>query len=89
MQEKQQKMKENNMKNSKNKKNREDEMRPEYDFSDSIPNKYAMRLKKQNRLVSLEPDVYKVFHTSEQVNEVLRAIINTYPHNKRSTFKTV
>jgi len=81
-------MKENNMKNSKNKKN-DDDMRPEYDFSGSTPNKYAKQLKEQNRLVSLEPDVYKIFHTSEQVNEVLRAIINNYPNSRKSSYKTV
>jgi hypothetical protein len=82
-------MKENNMKNSTNKKNHDDDMRPEYDFSGSIPNKYAKKLKEQARLVSLEPDVYKIFHTSEQVNEVLRAIINNFPHSEKSTYKTV
>jgi hypothetical protein len=56
-----------------------DDMREEYDFSDSLPNKYAAILKNPDSLVTLEPDVFKVFHTSEQVNIALRAFINAMP----------
>lgn len=55
------------------------EMRQEYDFSDSKPNKYASILKKQERLVTIDADVYKVFNTSEQINKALRAIIEAMP----------
>jgi hypothetical protein len=58
------------------------EMRPEYDFSDSVPNKYAKRLKEQEHLIALSPDVYEVFNSSEQVNEILRSIIKAYPKKK-------
>ena len=67
------------MKTSSKIKENNDDMREEYDFSDSQPNKYAAILKKQDRLETLEPDVYKVFHTSEQVNIALRAFITAIP----------
>ncbi len=74
------------MKNSSKEIVKEDEMRVEYDFSDSKPNKYAELLKRQERLVTLEPDVYKVFNTSDMVNNALRAIITAFPDkNKRQS----
>ena len=85
MQENQQIKKENNMKNSSNEIINDDEMRAEYDFSDSMPNKYASILKRQEHLVALEPDVFKVFNTSEQVNNALRSIIHAIP--KKSNLK--
>jgi hypothetical protein len=56
-----------------------DEMRKEYNFSESKPNKYASVLKRQERLIQIDPDVYKVFNTSEQINKALRAIIEVMP----------
>jgi hypothetical protein len=79
MQEKLRIRKEVNMKTSSKIRENKDDMRPEYDFSDSTANKYAVLLKNQDRLVTLEPDVFKVFHTSEQVNTALRAFINAIP----------
>ena len=73
------------MKNSFKSTIEDDEMREEYDFSDSKPNKYAAILKQQQRLVSLEADVFKVFNTSDQVNTALRAFINAIP--KRNSRK--
>ncbi|OGU13348.1 MAG: hypothetical protein A2X61_14700 [Ignavibacteria bacterium GWB2_35_12] len=58
-------------------------MRAEYDFSDSVPNWFAAQMKRQEHLISLEPDVYKVFNTSVQVNTVLKAIISAYTKKKR------
>jgi len=55
-------------------------MRAEYDFSDSVPNWFAAQMKRQEHLISLEPDVYKVFNTSVQV---LKAIISAYTKKKR------
>ena len=87
MQEKQLIVKEFNMKNLSKEITLEDEMRAEYDFSDSKPNKYAAILKRQKRLVTLEPDVYKVFKTSESVNNVLRAIIQSVPKQNKRKFQ--
>ncbi|MBM2814249.1 MAG: hypothetical protein HW421_1011 [Ignavibacteria bacterium] len=77
------------MKNSSKKIANEDDMRAEYDFADSKPNKYAAILKRQERQITLEPDVFKVFNTSEQVNNVLRAFINAIPKARRRTARTV
>ena len=81
MQENLQKKKESNMKNISKNIEKLNEMRAEYDFSDSLPNKYSKILKNQEHLVSLEPEVFKVFQTSEQVNRALKAIINAMPKN--------
>jgi hypothetical protein len=54
MQELQQKRKECNMKHSSNNKIEEDYMSNEYDFSDSMPNKYAAKLNSQELLRQLE-----------------------------------
>ena len=58
-------------------------MRNEYNFSDSVPNKYTNQVKRQERLISLEHDVYKVIKTSEQVNHELGAIISVYHTNSQ------
>jgi hypothetical protein len=51
-----------------------DEMRAEYDFSKGVRNKYAGRIGRTTTVVLLEPDVAKVFDTSESVNSALRAL---------------
>jgi hypothetical protein len=81
--------KEYNMKSSSEIIENEDDIREEYDFSDSKPNKYAAILKRQARLVTLEPDVFKVFHTSEQVNNALRAFINAIPKSNKMKIKNI
>jgi hypothetical protein len=50
------------------------EMKPEYDFSDGIPNPYVQRFQELN-LVSLDPDVKAAFPDSQSVNEALRLLI--------------
>jgi hypothetical protein len=62
-----------------------DEMRMHYDFdySKSRPNRFADRPKLGRvRSVILEPDVAEVFHSSEQVNELLRSIITNLPSRR-------
>lgn len=64
-------MKENNM-------NAIDELRPEYqrsDFGKLERGKYASRLSEETNIVVLEPDVAKVFHNQEAVNEALRSLL--------------
>ena len=54
-------------------------MRPEYDFSDARPNRFAKKFKKPSGggvLVVLEPDVAEVFDSSEKVNKFLRATLS-------------
>ena len=43
-----------------------------YDFSDSVRGKYAKRFAEGPDVVLLEPEVAKVFPTSEAVNKALR-----------------
>ena len=52
----------------------DDEMLPEYDFSEAEVGKYAERYARTFRVVRLDPDVAEVFSSSEAVNEVLRAV---------------
>ncbi len=60
-------------------------MRPEYDFDyrKARPNRFAQRVYKDHRVVILDPDISKVFPTSESVNTVLRALITTMPRPER------
>ena len=62
-----------------------DEMRSHYDFdySKSRPNRFASRPKLGRiRSVVLEPDVAEVFHSSDEVNELLRSIITNLPSRR-------
>lgn len=87
------KKKENFMKNTTNKKeeNIEDEMLNEYDldFSKSKPNRFAKLLKSQSNYIELEPDIEKVFKTSEEVNNALRAFINAIPKNQKRKYQKI
>ena len=51
-----------------------DEILPEYDFSQSVPNKYAAQYAAGSTVVVLEPDVAAAFPTSGEANEALRAL---------------
>jgi hypothetical protein len=56
----------------------EDELRPEYDFSElkgRVRGKYAERYRAGTNLVLLEPDVASAFPDAETVNEALRLLI--------------
>jgi hypothetical protein len=61
----------------------EDEMRAEYDFSKAVRGKYAGRISRDATVVVLEPDVAKVFATSESVNSALRALVAIARPRKR------
>ncbi len=58
-----------------------DELRSEYQFDYSVakPNRFAAGLQKGGRLVVLDPEVAAAFHDSEDVNAVLRALLQTMP----------
>jgi hypothetical protein len=51
------------------------DMREEYDFRDGVRGKYAARYAEGAKMVSLDPDVAKVFPDSESVNRALRALV--------------
>ncbi len=57
----------------------------EFDYSKAKPNRFAPILAEQHGYIKLQDDVHKVFKNSEQVNEVLRAIIATYPKGRKNT----
>ena len=63
-----------------------DDMLPEYkfDYRKARPNRFAERIYKDRRLVMLDPDISKVFTTSESVNAVLRALIITMPKSEKA-----
>lgn len=59
----------------------EDELLPEYDFdyAKAKPNSYAPQLRERQIMVVLDPDVATVFRSAEEMNRVLRALIQTMP----------
>jgi hypothetical protein len=57
----------------------EDEMRPEYDFSQlkgRVRGKYVERYHEGTNLVLLEPDVAAAFPDAKTVNEALRLLMD-------------
>ncbi len=61
-------------------------MRPEYDldYRKARPNRFAQRVYKDHRVVILDPDISRLFRTSESVNTVLRALITMMPKPRRA-----
>ena len=70
-----------NTPNSESNQNLEDKLLPEYnfDYSKARPNRFAIPKEDDSVTVKLEPDVAKVFKTSEAVNKALRAILSAIP----------
>ena len=70
-----------NTHNSETNQNLEDELLPEYsfDYSKARPNRFIIPKEADSVTVTLEPDVAKIFKTSEEVNKALRAIISAIP----------
>jgi hypothetical protein len=58
-----------------------DDLRPEYEFDyrQAKPNRFAAGLKPGGRIVVLEPEVAEVFHSSQDVNALLRAVMHAMP----------
>jgi hypothetical protein len=58
-----------------------DDLLPEYrlDYRKARPNRFANRVDREKLVITLDPDVRKVFTTSESVNSVLRALIEAMP----------
>ncbi len=57
------------------------ELRPEYrfDYTKSKPNRFAAAAPSGSVAVLLDPDVARIFKSSESVNAVLRAVITAMP----------
>jgi hypothetical protein len=64
-----------------------DEMRAEYDFSRGVRGKYARRYAQGVNIVTLDPDVAKVFPTSEAVNDSLRALAQIIQRQNKAAAK--
>lgn len=62
-------------------------LRSEYrfDYSKSKPNRFAQKMSEGTVAVVLEPDVAKVFKSSEVVNALLRSIISAMPSPNRGS----
>jgi hypothetical protein len=60
-----------------------DELRPEYEFDyrQAKPNRFAAGWKPGGRIVVLEPEVAEVFQTSQDVNALLRAVLQAMALN--------
>jgi hypothetical protein len=60
------------------------EMAPEYrfDYKKAKPNRFAEKMRNEPVIILLDDDVAKVFKTSEQVNNALRALISAFPETK-------
>ena len=52
----------------------DDDMRPEYDFSNAVRGKYYERFKASSNVVVLDADVSKVFPNAAAVNQALRVL---------------
>ena len=60
-----------------------EEMSAEYrfDYKKAKPNRFASRMEESPLVVVLDPDVAKVFTSTEEVNKALRAIISAIPEH--------
>lgn len=67
---------------SKSRKTQEMASEYRFDYKKAKPNRFAARMKDEPLIVMIEPDVAKVFKSSEQVNKALRAIISAIPEKK-------
>ena len=58
-----------------------DELRAEYefDYARAKPNRFAASMAKGGRLVVLDPEVAAAFRASDEVNAVLRALLQHMP----------
>ena len=55
--------------------NDNDEMRPEYDFSQGVRGKHHQAYRAGTNVVFLEPDIAEVFPDSASVNQALRLLV--------------
>ena len=65
-------------------KSAEPEMRAKYDFARGVRGKYARRYAQGANVVVLEPDVAKIFPSTESVNSSLRALAGIIRHRQKS-----
>jgi hypothetical protein len=65
--------------------NQNEDLLPEYefDYQKARRNRFAISEKDKEITIVLEPDVAKIFKTSQDVNKALRAIISAMPKTLR------
>lgn len=63
-----------------------EQMRREYlfDYGKAKPNRFARRMNAESIMVVLDPDVARVFGSSESVNTLLRSVIAAIPRQGRA-----
>ena len=72
-------MKKTSRKSSSSRRRGRDDIRPEYDFSKGVRNKYAARLKPGSQIIILDPDVAAAFGDAKAVNTALRTLLKVMP----------
>ncbi len=70
-------------------KTRKWDMRKEYDFSETRPDKYAKKYVEGTNIVVIDPDLVEFFPDSESVNAVLRALVAIAPKSKMKIKKSL
>lgn len=53
-----------------------------FDYRKARRNRFAARMDKTHVIVTLDPDLARVFPTSKSVNNALRALVRARPHPK-------
>ena len=54
----------------------DDDLEPEYDFTEAVRGKYYKRYQQGSNVVLLDPDVAQTFRDSEAVNRALRLLLD-------------
>ncbi len=62
-------------------KSKNNDLKPEYDFSNGVKGKYVSRLSKGANIAVLDSDVASIFPDSASVNEALRALAQIIQSN--------
>lgn len=61
-----------------NQESEEDDLEPEYDFTEAVRGRYYERYQEGSNVVLLDPDVAQVFRDSEAVNRALRLLLDIF-----------
>jgi hypothetical protein len=62
----------------------QDDIMPEYDFSEGVRGKHHKAYQEGNNVVLLEPDIARAFPSSESVNRALRMLMDTSKEVQRN-----
>jgi hypothetical protein len=71
----------------KKKKVEPDEMRAEYTLSGGVKNPYATRFTRGTNLVLIEPELFKAFPGTKEVNNALRILLKAGAQAVKGTAK--